>query len=96
MNTNFQLRVVSREGVIFEGQVESITSYNEKGKFDVLGQHANFISLISKGLMIRTKDKRVNEIKFDNALLRVRKNVVEVYIGVEGMSPAEISISSMS
>ena len=96
MNTDFQLTVVSREGVIFEGQVESITSYNEKGKFDVLGQHANFISLISKGLMIRTKDKRVNEIKFDNALLRVRKNVVEVYIGVEGMSPAEISISSMS
>ena len=96
MNTDFQLKVVSREGVIFEGHVESITSYNEKGKFDVLGQHANFISLISKGLMIRTKDKRVNEIKFDNALLRVRKNVVEVYIGVEGMSPAEISISSMS
>lgn len=80
MNENFQLRVVSREGVVFEGQAKSITSYNEKGKFDVLAQHANFISLISKGLTIITKDGKVNEVKFDNALLRVRKNIVEVYI----------------
>ena len=87
MKNNFQLKVVSREGIVFDGQAESITSFNEKGKFDVLGLHANFISLISKGMTIRNKEGVVSEIKFDNALLRVSKNNAEVYIGVEGVSP---------
>ena len=85
---NFILKVVSREGVLFEGEVSSITSNNEKGVFDVLGQHANFISLISKGLIIRDLEDNEREIKFDNALLKVYKNNVEVYVGVEGMSPS--------
>ena len=85
---NFNLKVVSREGVIFDGEVNSITSYNEKGIFDVLAQHANFISLISKGLTVRDTENVVKEIKFDNALLKAYKNNVEVYVGVEGMSPS--------
>lgn len=94
--TNFNLRVVSREGEIFKGVVESITSNNEKGIFDVLAQHANFISLINKGLTIRDIDGVEKEIKFDNALLKVYKNNVEVYVGVEGMSPTGKSESGYS
>jgi len=86
-DTKFKLKVVSREGVVFENEVTSITSYNELGKFDVLAEHANFISLINTGLIIRDKDNIEKEIKFDNALLKVYKNIVEIYIGVEGMSP---------
>lgn len=87
MNTLFHLKVASREGLVYEGDVTSITSYNEKGKFDVLAQHENFISLIKKGLTVREKEKAVTkEIGFDNALIRVRENSVEVYLGIEGMS----------
>ncbi|OGM04307.1 hypothetical protein A2715_02715 [Candidatus Woesebacteria bacterium RIFCSPHIGHO2_01_FULL_39_32] len=85
--SKFHLKVTSREGVIFEGNVESITSFNEEGKFDVLSQHANFISLITKGLEIIEKPKVRKNIPFDNALLRVRENNVEVYVGVEGIAP---------
>jgi F0F1-type ATP synthase epsilon subunit len=88
--TNFKLQVVSREGMLFEGEVNSITSYNEKGVFDVLAQHANFISLINKGITIRDLENNEKEIKFDNALLKVFKNNVEVYVGVEGMSPSNL------
>lgn len=86
----FKLKVVSREGVIYDGKASSITSNNEKGVFDVLAQHANFISLINKGLTIRDNDNNEKKIKFDNALLKVFKNNVEVYVGVEGMSPTSM------
>lgn len=89
IRANFKLKVAAREGTVFEGEVTSITSYNEVGKFDVLAEHANFISLINTGLIIRGKDNVEREIKFDNALLKVHKNNVEIYIGVEGMSPTK-------
>lgn len=87
----FKLKIISREGPIYEGEVSSISSYNEKGKFDVLAQHANLISLIKRGLAIRESGKtREKEINFDNALIRVRENFVEVYVGLEGMAPSQM------
>lgn len=87
MNPLFNLKVASREGVIFNGQAASITSYNEKGTFDVLASHTNFISLVKKGITIREKeDSEEKEILFNNALMRVRDSNVEVYIGVEGIA----------
>jgi F0F1-type ATP synthase epsilon subunit len=86
-SVQFHLKVASREGTVFDGDVESITSFNDKGKFDVLASHANFISLIKDNLTIRKVGEKVdNQIKFENALLRVRENFVEVYLGIEGMT----------
>ena len=42
----FKLKVLSREGPIYDGEATSISSYNEKGLFDVLAHHANFIAII--------------------------------------------------
>jgi F-type H+-transporting ATPase subunit epsilon len=94
MEPVFHLKVSSREGVVYEGEVSSITSYNEKGKFDVLAEHANFISLITNGLeIIEANKKEVKNISLDNALIRVKDNNVEVYLGVEGMTPYEFEKS---
>lgn len=96
MDSIFNLKVVSREGVIYEGEAKSITSYNELGIFDVLAQHANFISLINTGLTIRDLKNITKEIKFDNALMKVSMNNVEIYVGIEGMSPSNLKQSSLS
>ncbi len=88
-DTKFHLKVLSREGVVYEGDVSSVTSYNEKGKFDVLAQHENFITLTTKGIYIReTGSGEEKVINFDNALIRVRQNNVEAYVGIEGMTPS--------
>ena len=80
----FHLKVASREGVIFEGEAASVSSYNDKGKFDVLPNHTNFISLIKKNLTIMEDDtKGGKNLKFENALMRVKENKVEVYLGVD-------------
>ncbi|OGM19245.1 hypothetical protein A2685_01235 [Candidatus Woesebacteria bacterium RIFCSPHIGHO2_01_FULL_37_10] len=86
MRDKFNLLVRSREGVIFRGEVNSITSFNEKGKFDVLSQHANFISLITNSINIIDGLGVSKQIPLNNALLRVRENYVEVYLGVQGLN----------
>jgi len=82
----FNLSVKSRSGVLYQGQVASITSFNKKGKFDVLPQHANFISLIQKSLIIRDDKGKLSEIEVSNGLMRVKKDNVEVYIGIETLA----------
>lgn len=76
------LMVRNREQVLFSGEVVSVSSHNDKGKFDVLKRHANFISLISKSLLIRLKDGKEKEIKIDNGVMKVLGNKVEVYLGI--------------
>ena len=85
MNEKFKLLVKSREGILYQGEVESMTSFNEKGEFDILSRHANFISLIRKKLIIRDAQGQQIEIPVHNALLRVKGNSVEVYLGIEGL-----------
>jgi F0F1-type ATP synthase epsilon subunit len=86
MNTDiFHLQLVGREGIIYEGEAASITSYNEVGKFDILSQHANFISLINKEIVIIGKDGTQKKFSFDNALIKVFENNVKVYLGIEGI-----------
>lgn len=87
-NEKFHLKVSSREGIVYEGEVTALTSYNDVGKFDILARHANFISLIFRGIYIIEKlGMSEKEIIFNNALVKVKDNMAEVYIGVEGMMP---------
>jgi F0F1-type ATP synthase epsilon subunit len=82
----FNLLVKSREGTLFDGVVASVSSYNKKGKFDVLPQHANFISLIKNKLIIRELGGAVRELPVTNGLMRVRKDNVEIYVGIESLA----------
>ena len=72
----------------FINELKANVTFNEKGEFDVLASHANFISLVKKRLTIRETENEDSkkDIAFDNALIRVRENLVEVYVGVEGMN----------
>ncbi|MCS7092425.1 MAG: hypothetical protein NZM26_03680 [Patescibacteria group bacterium] len=83
-NCKFHLKIQSRQGIIFEGDVESVTSYNAKGKFDVLSLHSNFISLIEKKIIVRNDNKIIQDLDIDIALLRVKENFAEVYLGIRG------------
>ena len=45
------LIVKDRDKTDFEGEVESVSSYNKKGLFDILIDHAQFISIIEKKII---------------------------------------------
>ena len=66
----------------YNGKASAVTSLNMKGPFDILPKHTHFISLIKKSLTIHKVDGTKTEIAFSNAVLKVKDNIVEVYIGL--------------
>ena len=50
-NTIFKLRVITPKQTLFEGDAVSISSVNSQGKFDILAQHANFITLVETRIL---------------------------------------------
>ena len=72
--------VRNREKVLYSGQAAAITSINDKGVFDVLPQHENFITLIKEKVIIHKTQKDEEEIQIENGIVRVYKNNVYIYV----------------
>lgn len=91
-----KVKVSETENTIFEGEVDRITSYNEVGKFDVYPLHANFISIIRKELALYNKNEKIQEIKLEQAVMKVKQDMVRIFLGIEAFAledekPSEIS-----
>lgn len=77
------LKVQTRQDVLYQGEIDSLTSVNQKGKFDILRKHANFISLIKDYILIRDlkgKDYRLN---IGQGLMKVLDNQINIYLGIK-------------
>lgn len=73
----------SRDKTFFKDKVKAVTSFNEKGIFDVLPEHTHFITLIKdKVILHKASGKDTEEIKIDGGVMRVFNNNVDIYIGV--------------
>lgn len=81
----FTLKILSKEGSLFDDKAISITSFNDVGKFDVLASHANFISLIHTQVDVIDKDGKNRSFPITNALMKVEQNDVKIYVGLEGI-----------
>ena len=75
------VKIQSRDRTFFEGTVKALSSVNEKGNFDVLSQHENFISLVRDFLIIRQEGGEEREIKIEGGVLEVSRNRVQVFLG---------------
>lgn len=72
--------VRNREKLMFEEEVFALTSINEKGVFDVLPEHINFICLIKDFMVIHKKSGERQEMRINRGVLRVAKNKVNIYL----------------
>lgn len=72
--------VRTKDQVLFQGNVEAVTSYNDKGTFDILPEHINFISLIKDRLVLHQKLEENKEIGIQRGILKVLQNKVFVYV----------------
>ncbi len=68
--------------VLFTGQATAVTSVNNKGSFDILAQHENFISLIRDSLTLHFLDKTTKDFKITRGVLKVKGNSVDIYLGI--------------
>jgi len=72
-----------RSGAVFEGNAVTLSSYNQKGKFDVLTEHANFITLIQQEIIIIKPDGSQKKVTVGNGVMRVLGSTVDIYLGVK-------------
>jgi len=77
------LKIHGRNGILFSGAVSSLTAVNKTGLFDVLPNHANFISLIQEKVTYRDAITNVAHIApIGQAIIMAVENQVDVYLGM--------------
>jgi len=58
------VKVRDTENVLYEGEIDRISSFNEVGPFDIYPMHANFISIINTKVTLYNKKNVVKELTF--------------------------------
>lgn len=80
---NITIKVRDTENMLFEGEIDRISSFNEVGPFDIYPMHANFISIINAKVTLYHKKEIVKELTFEQAVMKVKKDIAHIYLGVE-------------
>lgn len=85
------IKVVVRDtqNILFEGEVDRITSFNEMGRFDVYPTHANFISILKQQVTLYNKHQKVKELPVEQAVMKVKKDEVRIFLGIETLMMEE-------
>ncbi|MEK7559495.1 MAG: hypothetical protein AAB521_04275 [Patescibacteria group bacterium] len=76
------LKIQTKTGISFNDKVKAVTSYNDKGIFDILAEHENFISVIKNKIIIHMLDGKDKEMKIDTGVLKVISNEVHIFLGL--------------
>ena len=78
------------ENIVFQGEVDRITSYNELGRFDIYPMHANFISIITTQLTLYQNKQKLKELKVEQAVMKVKKDEIHIFLGIETLLVADL------
>ena len=79
------ITIKDSEKTIFDGFARAVSSVSNKGKFDVLPYHANFIALIQEQITIYDLDpnKKPQIIPIEEGVIKVKDNEIKVILGVK-------------
>lgn len=79
------IKVIIRDtqNIIFNDEVDRISSFNEVGRFDIYPMHANFISIIRQEINLFQNKQLVKNIKIEQAVLKVKQDVAHIFLGIE-------------
>lgn len=84
MSLKLRLRILSPKRTIFEGEAEAVSSINVDGKFDILPQHANFITLVEKNaIVVRVSRSQKHTFNFERAIIYIAQDFVNIYTEIE-------------
>lgn len=75
--------IKSREKTYYEGTARSVTSNNDEGLFDVLPQHANFITMIKDFIKVDIAEGEFpKEFEISNGVMRVFEGKMNIFLTV--------------
>ncbi len=76
------LKIRTRKELIFYGEVSFFTSFNSFGKFDILPDHEQYISLIKNTISFIDSNGKKSEYKLSSGLIRVVNNQISAFIEI--------------
>lgn len=80
IDPTLRVRIVSPQELMLDIQASSVSSKNLQGNFDILPQHANFITLIeNQPIVIGVKRQKPLTFKFPIAIILATENRVNIY-----------------
>lgn len=75
------VKIMSPVALVWEAQAISISAENSEGVFDILPDHARFMTLIrTTPLTVQVQDAAPEIFTFENAVLFFEDNVAVIYI----------------
>ena len=78
------VRIISPQQLILDTEADSVSSKNSQGPFDILAQHANFISIIENSpIIVKTADQKPLKFLFPLAIILVTNNKVNIYTYIQ-------------
>lgn len=77
---NLTVIVQNKDRVLYNGTAYAVSSVNDRGIFDILPQHENFISLLKEKVTIHQTQKETQFFQIDNGVLRVNNDKVYIYV----------------
>lgn len=83
MEQLLSVRIDSPEKTIWEGKVKSVSSVNSQGPFDILPQHASFITIVEKKPLIIVTDQGESlKFSFDRCVIHTHADNITVYTNI--------------
>lgn len=95
-NPTLHVRIISPQQLILDTEANSVSSKNPQGSFDILPQHANFITLINNSPIVVRPARNANAsvaggatgqkplvFKFPLAIILTRENKVDIYTYIQ-------------
>jgi F0F1-type ATP synthase epsilon subunit len=74
------LTIRTRQDILYQSAVKAVSSLNDTGPFDILAQHANFISVIQKVLTIHELNGTQRQLEIGTGILQAEPPRVNVYL----------------
>lgn len=73
------------DAIVFNGEADRVSSFNEVGRFDVYPMHANFISILNKELTLYHNREKIKEMKIEQAVMKVKGDEIHIFLGIEAL-----------
>ena len=70
----------NRKDQFFRGEAKTVSSVNETGEFDVLPEHANFVTLIKAYVVVDKDLTTEKKFEIDGGVLAAKTDSVDVYL----------------
>lgn len=79
-----KVKVLSPTQAFYDGPAVSVSAINKVGPFDVLANHANFFSLLTKGDIVVNTGTQSLTFPITHGILKVHNNNVTLFIYLPG------------